>query len=174
MRDSNGFVALVPWSDTDLPVLERSNTDEMKRFLGGPESSEKLAVRHARYLRGWQTDDAFMFKITTPDAPQGVGALGYWPTKWQDHAVYEAGWSVETAHQGRGIASAAVRACLEHAARHGVLPVLYAFPRTDNVGSNLLCERLGFSLEGEHGREYPKGNPIRVNAWSYQLREVRR
>src|SRR5690606_38613372 len=43
-------VGLEPWGPRDLPVLERSNAPAMTLYLGGPESAEKLATRHAKYL----------------------------------------------------------------------------------------------------------------------------
>ncbi len=44
-------VAIEPWGEGDLPLLERLLGDPaMMEHLGGPESREKIAARHARYL----------------------------------------------------------------------------------------------------------------------------
>jgi len=172
IRDDDG-VWLKPWSPNDLPVLERSNTDEMTVYLGGPESPEKLAERHARFLRLWESGEARMFTIWSSEAAEPVGSIGYWTTAWHDALVYETGWSIATRHQGRGLASRALRKCLEYAASHGDRDSVVAFPRLDNLASNALCRKLGFVLAGEEDFEYPKGHPIRVNAWVFDLSLLR-
>ena len=66
-----------------------------------------------------------------------------------------------------------MRACLAHAAAHGTRDDVYAYPNVTNRPSNGLCRRLGFVLEGEQDFEYPKGHPIRANAWRYALGPLR-
>lgn len=168
------MIRLEPYGPADLPTLERQNTPEMTRFLGGPESREKLLDRHERYQRYWRTGEARMFRIVPDEAaspqPQAVGLIGFWSTTYSGEAVHETGWSVETAHQGRGFARAALRRLLDDARANGTHRWMLAFPRTDNVGSNALCRACGFTLLGEEAFEYPKGNPITSNAWRYDLR----
>ena len=166
-------VSLHRWSADDLPVLERSNTPEMTEYIGGPESPEKLADRQARFLRLWESGEAWMFTVSIPDAAEPVGSVGYWTTIWHGEPVYETGWSIATAYQGRGIASRALRKCLEHAAGHGDRDSVLAFPRIDNLASNALCRKLGFEFFDEEDFEYPKGHPIRVNAWLFDLSLLR-
>jgi RimJ/RimL family protein N-acetyltransferase len=163
------MVWLERWGPEDLTVLERSNTPEMTMFLGGPETADKLHERHARFLRYWDTGEACMFRIRSSEASEPVGSVGYWTTEWRDEPVYETGWSVHTAHQGHGIASRALAECLRHAAEHGDRNRVLAFPRVDNAASNALCGTVGFRFQGEEDFEYPKGNPIRVNVWLYEL-----
>ncbi|GAB2815514.1 GNAT family N-acetyltransferase [Alpinimonas psychrophila] len=166
-------VFLLPWTVDDLPVLQRSNTPEMTTFLGGPESPEQLVKRQANFLRRWEDDEARMFTIRTDSEGEPVGSVGYWKTKWANVGVYEAGWSIETRYQGRGLASRALRECLQHAAAFGDRQDVVAFPRVDNTASNSLCKSVGFAFRGEQDFEYPKGNPIRVNAWSFDLTALR-
>ncbi|MGK9147816.1 GNAT family N-acetyltransferase [Plantibacter flavus] len=170
-------IRLERYGPADLPTLERQNTPEMTTFLGGPESREKLLDRHERYQRYWRTGEARMYRIVLdePDGPAlgtGVGLIGFWSTTHGDEAVHETGWSVESAYQGRGIASAALRLVIDDARQHGTHRWLLAYPRTDNVGSNALCRRAGFELLGEQAFEYPKGNPIVSNVWRIDLGEV--
>ena len=172
-RSDHDSVRIVPWSTDDLPVLERSNTPEMTRFLGGPETDEKVVERHARYLRLWESGEARMFTIAADGVPEPVGIVGYWTTTWHDLHVYESGWNVLAGYQGRGFASRALSACLAYAADNGDRDVLVAFPRVDNAASNALCRTLGFELQGVEDFEYPPGNPIQVNAWRFDLRALR-
>ena len=46
-RDSK--IELGPYSDHDLPLLERSNSPEMTEHLGGPETGEQLEFRLKRW-----------------------------------------------------------------------------------------------------------------------------
>lgn len=166
-------LSLHPWSTDDLPVLERSNTPEMTSFLGGPETPEQLASRHARFLRLWEEGEARMFTVRVSSEELPVGSIGYWTKRWDNADVYETGWSIATPYQGRGWAARALAACLGHAARYGDRAEVFAFPRIDNAASNALCRSLQFRLRGEYAFEYPKGNPITVNAWSFDLASIR-
>lgn len=167
--DSERNVWLERWQVEDLPVLERSNTPEMTVFVGGPESDQQIVTRHAKFLHLWETGDARMFRIRSSSVAEPVGSVGYWKKRWRDRDVYETGWSVHSAHQGHGIASTALSDCLQHAADNGERDQVFAFPRTDNAASNALCARTGFTLVGEADFEYPKGHPIRVNEWMFDL-----
>ncbi|GAA3861043.1 GNAT family N-acetyltransferase [Leifsonia kafniensis] len=169
----NDHVSLHPWTADDLPVLERSNTPQMTTFLGGPESEEQLVKRQAKFLRLWKEGEARMFTIRADSEEEAVGSVGYWKTQWAKADVYEAGWSIATRYQGRGFASRALRDCLQHAAILGDRQYVVAFPRVDNAASNSLCKSVGFVFREEEDFEYPKGNPIRVNAWSFDLAALR-
>lgn len=174
-RASRPTIRLEPYGPADLPTLERQNTPEMTRFLGGPESREKLHDRHERYQRYWRTGEARMFRIVPDEGAAGghvqaVGLIGFWSTTHDEEPVHETGWSVETAHQGQGIARAALDLLLDDARANATHRWLFAFPRTDNAGSNALCRACGFVLLGEVPFEYPAGNPITSNAWRYDLR----
>lgn len=167
---SSRNVTLTPWGSSDLPVLERSNTPQMTRFLGGSETPEQLAHRHARYLRLWKTGDARMFRIDLDGEP--VGGIGYWRIERGEEHAYESGWSVESEHQGEGIATRALALCIEDARTHGDpdRSGLYAFPIPSNVASNRLCARAGFALLGTEAFEHPRAEPVSVNIWRLDLR----
>jgi RimJ/RimL family protein N-acetyltransferase len=171
--DSEHRVWLERWHFDDLPVLERSNTPEMTSFLGGPESDQQIIARHAKFLHLWETGEARMFSIRSATEIEPVGSVGYWQKQWRGIEVYETGWSVHTAHQGHCIAARALSECLQFAADNGDRDHVFAFPRTDNAASNALCRRTGFTLIGEADFEYPKGHPIRVNEWMFDLAALR-
>ncbi|MET0725786.1 MAG: GNAT family N-acetyltransferase [Leifsonia sp.] len=162
-------ITLVPWSDDDLDTLRRSNADEMMTYLGGPETEEQLVARHERYLRLAREGTARMFRIGTDAHPEGVGVIGFWQTEHEGLAVYEAGWSVETAHQGQGIASESLVAVIALARADGERPALHAYPRVDNLASNAICRKAGMELRGEFDFEYPPGTPIRCNDWAVRF-----
>jgi RimJ/RimL family protein N-acetyltransferase len=157
-------VAIEPWTDADLPVLQAQNTPEMTRYLGGPESDEKLLDRHRRYVAGCD-----MFRIVLLPERAVVGSTGYWEKSWQGEDVYETGWAVLPGYQGRGIALAAVRAVVARAAAEGTRRSLHAYPSVDNGPSNAVCRKAGFELLAVCDFEYPPGHPLRCNDWRLDL-----
>ena len=161
-------VTIQPWSDGDLPLLEKIQGDQdMMRHLGGPESREHIAQRHQRYLRLPETDH--MFKIIWGPEAEVVGSVGYWEKTWRDQLVYEMGWSVLPAYQGRGIATKAAEAVIERARLDHRHRFMHAFPSVSNAASNAICRKLAFSLLEECQFEYPPGNFMRCNDWRFDL-----
>lgn len=162
-------VRLEPWSDAELPLLRANNTPEMMRYLGGPEPEAKLLDRHRRYLAGHE-----MYRVVLLPGGEVVGNTGYWTKDWQGEPVYETGWAVLPAYQGRGVAVAAVRAVVAKAAAEGTRRYLHAFPSVENAPSNGVCRKVGFELLGECDFEYPPGHTMRCNDWRLDLTAARR
>lgn len=160
-------IHLEPWTDEGgLALLLRLNTPEMTEHLGGPETHEKVADRHRRYLR--LDDKGRMFRITADG--RTAGSIGFWETTWQGEPVWETGWGVLPEFQGLGIAAGAARLVIEEARAAGRHAHLHAFPATDHGASNAVCRKAGFTLCGESTVEYPKGNWHACNDWRVVLR----
>lgn len=162
-------VRIEPWSDDDLDLLRRINTPEMKRHLGGPETEEQVVARHERYVQFAGTGKGRMFRVVAFPAAQPVGSVGYWERVWHDETVYEMGWSVLPAYQGRGLATAALVAVVAEAAGRGTHRHAHAFPSVENMASNAVCRKAGFRLLGETGFEFPPGRLMRSNDWVREL-----
>jgi RimJ/RimL family protein N-acetyltransferase len=161
-------VLLQPWSEEDLPLLQKLLGDpEMMVHLGGPETPEQIARRHQRYLQLPETDH--MFKIVSSSTSEPFGSIGYWEKTWRDRPVYETGWSILPAYQRQGIATKAGEAVIEYARREHRHRCMHAFPSTSNAASNAICRKLGFALLEECEFEYPPGNALRVNDWQLDL-----
>jgi RimJ/RimL family protein N-acetyltransferase len=128
------------------------------RHIGGAESPEKIAERQGRYVA-----DPHQFRIV--DGGAAAGWVGFWEREWRGEAIYEIGWSVLPAFQGRGLASAATTLALDAARAAAGLPV-HAFPGVENAPSNAVCRKLGFSLvEADLSFEFPPGSMMVVNDW---------
>jgi RimJ/RimL family protein N-acetyltransferase len=156
-----------PWGPGDLELLQQLMGDPaMTEHLGGPESPEKIVDRQARYEA-----TPGMFKIIDVDSGEAVGSVGFWEKEWRDDTVYEVGWSVIPAFQGRGLASAATALVLEEARAAGEHRYVHAFPATDNAPSNGICRKLGFELLEALRFEYPpaSGNWMVCNDWRLDL-----
>jgi RimJ/RimL family protein N-acetyltransferase len=152
-----------PWGEEDLTLLQRLNGDPaMMTHVGGAESPRKIAKRHARYAA-----DSKQFKIVDDDVP--VGWVGYWEREWHGEQVYEMGWAVLPAAQGRGLATAATIEVIAKARAERERRFLHAFPSVDNAPSNAVCRKAGFTLLGAHAFEYPKGNLMQCNDWCVDL-----
>lgn len=158
------MIHLEPWGPGDLPLLTALLGDPaMMEHLGGPESAEKLAERQARY----ELPGSGMFKIVDEEP---VGSVGYWEREWRGGTVYEVGWSVLPAYQGRGYASNAMSLLLDVIRADGKHQYVHAFPGVDNAPSNGICRKLGFTLLEALEFEYPKGSFMQCNDWQLDLR----
>ena len=157
-----------PWGPGDLDLLQRLTGDPaMMEHLGGPEHPDRILERQARYE---QSGDGQMFKIIDATSGEAVGSVGYWMKDWHGEVVYEIGWSVLPAFQGRGLASAATRLAIHAARAERRHSALHAFPSITNPASNAICQKLGFTLVEELIQfEYPKGNYLTCNDWRLEL-----
>jgi RimJ/RimL family protein N-acetyltransferase len=159
-------VRIEPWGEADLPLLEKCLGDpEMMEHLGGPESPEKIAERQSRY----EQPGSKQFKIVDEATGEGAGWVGYWERDWHGRQVYEIGWSVIPAFQGRGIAGSATDEVIAIARSERRHRFMHAYPSVHNAPSNAICRKLGFTLFGPREFEYPKGNLMQCNDWRLDL-----
>jgi RimJ/RimL family protein N-acetyltransferase len=167
--NQNG-VRLEPWSEDDLDLdLQMLGDPEMTQYLGGPESAEHIAQRHARKVRLPDSGAGRMFKIVLQATGEAVGSVGYWESSWQGEDIHEMGWMVLTAFQGRGIASESTAQAIVQARSDGKYRFLHAFPAVENGPSNGICRKLGFTLVETFESEYPKGHFMQCNDWRLDL-----
>ncbi len=158
-------IRLEPWGAGDFELLRACVGDAaMMEHLGGPESEQKLRERQQRYER----EGSNQFRIVEPESGTGVGWVGFWEREWHGTQVYEIGWAVIPAFQGRGIASAATRQALALARGTGERRYAHAYPSVHNVASNALCRRLGFRLLGPFDFTF-RGELMSCNDWQFDL-----
>jgi RimJ/RimL family protein N-acetyltransferase len=159
-------VRLEPWGAADLPLLQKCLGDPaMMQHLGGPETPEQIAKRQARY----EQPDSKQFRIVDEATGEGVGWVGYWEREWHGDQVYETGWAVLPAFQGRGVGASATLLAIEDARAQRKHRFVYAYPSVDNAPSNAICRKLGFRLLGASEYEYPKGHFMTCNNWRFDL-----
>jgi RimJ/RimL family protein N-acetyltransferase len=94
-----------------------------------------------------------------------------WETRHGDETLYETGWMVLPAHQGHGVASAALALLIERVRGEPRFPSIHAFPPVGNEPSNALCRKFGFALVGQEDFVY-SGRLLRCNHWSLDTRAV--
>ncbi|MDQ4024001.1 MAG: GNAT family N-acetyltransferase [Actinomycetota bacterium] len=162
-------IRIEPWGPGDLPLLEKTMGDPaMTEHLGGAETPEN-AERQLKYERLAASGGGRMFKIVDVATGEAVGTVGYWDKRWRGEDVYETGWSVIPAFQGRGIAAAATALAIERAAADRKHRFVYAYPSVENAASNGICRKLGFELVEEREFEYPPGRRMLCNVWRLEL-----
>jgi RimJ/RimL family protein N-acetyltransferase len=137
----------------------------MMEHLGGPESAGKIAERQV----GYEQPGSKQFKIVDETSGESVGWVGYWERDWRGERIYEIGWSVIPAFQGRGIAGAATLQAVAAARSERECRFLHAYPSVENTPSNAICRKLGFTLNGPCEFEYPEGSLMRCNDWRLDL-----
>ena len=163
------MVRLEPWGEGDLALVQQLMGDPtMTEHLGGPESQEKLADRQRRYERLAGLGKGRMLKIVD-ETGAAAGSVGYWEKSWRDGVVWEIGWMVLPAFQGRGIAGQATEQAIRMARADGKHRFLHAFPSVENAPSNAICRKLGFTLLEECDFEFPVGHWMRCNDWQLDL-----
>lgn len=169
MDETGLLVEIQPWEKGDLLLLRAAmGTEQMTEHVGGPETDEQIAARHERYLSRLGGAGQ-MYKIVLSGAQRSVGTIGFWARPWRGETVFEIGWRVLPPFQGRGVATAAVRAAIEDARADGRHNHLHAFPAVENEASNAICRKVGFVLLAECDFEYPPGRIMRANDWALDL-----
>jgi RimJ/RimL family protein N-acetyltransferase len=165
-------VRIDPWGEGDLLLLQKCLGDPaMMEHLGNPMSAEQIAAQQRRYERLPDTGAGRMFKIVDAATGEGIGSHGYWERESSEGVVYETGWLVLPAFQGRGVATSATAHVIDRVRAEGKHRFLYAYPAVDNAPSNAICRKLGFTLMRVSEYEYPKdsGNILRCNDWRLDL-----
>jgi len=161
---------LQPWSENDLPLVERFlSNPQMMKYLGGPQDPDKILQAHRRYLALAVQSKGGKFKIVFGHPSVVAGSVGYRERTWQDKVIYEMGWSVFPEHQGQGIAGRAAAVLLLRIRSEKKYRFLHAFPSVSNPQSNSICKRLGFTNVEECETEYPAGCFMRSNNWRLDL-----
>ena len=162
-------VNIRPWSDGDLPLLERLMGDPaMTEHLGGPEAADKISERHQRYL-SINPGEGCIFAIVVGPERLPAGSIGYWEREWRGQKVWETGWSVLPEFQGQGVATRATMAVVDRAREEGKHQFIHAYPSVDNPPSNAICRKVGFTFVEELEFEYPKGHFMRCHDWRLDL-----
>jgi RimJ/RimL family protein N-acetyltransferase len=165
VTDPQGRVRIEPWGEGGLSLLEQLNTPEMTRHVGGPETSDELAARQAKFERR----DSRQYSLVAEPEGEAAGWVGYWETSWDDESIWEVGWAVVPRFQGRGIATAATAQLIELARAERRFRWMHAFPMVENTASNAIGRKLGFTLLGEIDFPGRRGGFVRCNDWRLDL-----
>jgi ribosomal-protein-alanine N-acetyltransferase len=153
-----------------LPIATTSLT--LRGFTLG-DASKMFAMSQERGMRAWIPDQVYedereaqrvlsylIAQYDNPDAPEKaplvlgvclrssgelIGHVGLSPAE----DVVEIGYAIEDAHQGKRLATEAVRALTDWGTRTLALPGVTGIVASDNAASCKVLENAGFALLGE-------------------------
>lgn len=156
-------MTLEPLAKDDLTFMSEleSNPVVMKE-LGGPLPPEAMRAKLEKRAALLAAGKAVIWKILDEGRPAGIVCL--WDSEHDGETMSEVGWMLKPEFHGRGLATKAARALIEHARRDPRWGALHAFTGVANAPSNAICRKLGFTLVGERKLEY-SGRLLRSNHW---------
>jgi RimJ/RimL family protein N-acetyltransferase len=140
------------WRDDDLPqALALWGDPEVMRFMdaAGPCDAERAAARLRRELQNAETHGVQYWPLFLRDTGEFVGCCGLRP---RSPGVYEMGFHMRPPLWGRGLATEAGRAVVEHARALGATG-LFAGHHPHNDGSRRALTKLGFRYT--HDEHFP-------------------
>lgn len=140
-------------SDAEDLFAFRSDAEEQE-YNGGPLISRGEADQLIRELAvKFRDESSLHWGLTLREEGRVVGLFGY-SNLSLEHRRSEVGYDLARSLWGNGYALEAMRAVLRHGFETMNLNRIYAVPRSDNLSSVKLLERLGFKLEGVHRDEF--------------------
>jgi RimJ/RimL family protein N-acetyltransferase len=152
----------------DLELYEGMLTDpRMMSELGGPLSRDGLDDKLRGIVEQVESGTTWYRVIVLADGTP-AGTVCIWDHDQGGEPITEIGWMVRPELQGRGLATQAVREILRAARAEGRWHAIHAFPGVTNPASSAICQRLGFSKDGELDIEYA-GRTLRCNKWVLDL-----
>ncbi|WP_199442639.1 GNAT family N-acetyltransferase [Umezawaea beigongshangensis] len=135
----------------ELRPLRADDTEDVVRLFAAPALSRYLAADLtdperaravvARGLAGTCPEGLGHWAFVLGDELVGLGHL--WPSLELPGDVPEIGWYVGVAHQGRGLATEAAAALLDHGLNRLGLPAVWALVHECDAGSLALAAKLG-------------------------------
>lgn len=134
-------------SDTDA-YAEMVGDAEVMRYLGGHAMSRQEAWRNMAMILGhWHLRGYGFWAVEERASGEMVGRVGCWyPEGWPQ---LEVGWALRRAFWGRGYATEAARASIEHAFGELGQTRVVSLINPENANSIRVAERLGERPGGE-------------------------
>jgi RimJ/RimL family protein N-acetyltransferase len=165
-------LVLREWDERDAAVMvDLFDTDEMDRRTP-LESPFDLAAadRYVRHARRCRTEVGSIQLAITEDGSVPLGEVLAFPGGRD--GVAELAYAVGHAHQGRGLASRAVRALLPHIAAAGYASAILLIA-DDNTPSQRVAGAAGFVRTAvPYVERRRKGNVLRLATWERDLQLV--
>lgn len=145
---SDGTVALRPWRDDDVPALVACCRDpDIVRYTRVPaDYTEAMARRFLEEKRAsWARGEEAHFAVVAAPDGELLGSLG---VHRQPDDRARVGYFLAAAARGRGVATRAVRLAARWAFENLGVARLELVTDPDNLASQRVAERAGFTREG--------------------------
>ena len=135
--------------EADLNAYAEMCADpEVMRYIGnGQPLSRSESWRNIAMMLGhWQLRGYGMWAVEEHSSGVMIGRIGCWqPEGWPG---FEIGWTLRRAYWGRGFATEAARAAMNHAFGELKQSHVISLTRPENAASRRVAEKLGEKLEG--------------------------
>ncbi|SCL14582.1 Protein N-acetyltransferase, RimJ/RimL family [Micromonospora nigra] len=140
------------WCPEDLPAMAAINADpEVMRWIadGSVLDRERSDARIAAYERHWQEHGFGLFALTLRPTGELAGFAGLAVPAFLPEIMpaVEIGWRLARRHWGRGLATEAARAVLDHAFGTLALDRLVSVHQIGNDASERVMRKLGMHLD---------------------------
>lgn len=166
--EAEGLV-LREWDESDAPVMvDLFDTDEMDRRTPLESPFDLAAAGHyVRHARRCRAEGGSLQLAITEDGSVPLGEVLAFPSGRD--GVAELAYAVGKPHQGRGLASRAVRILLPHVAEAGYAKAILLIA-DDNPPSQRVAEAVGFARTAlPYVERRRKGYVLRLATWERDL-----
>jgi RimJ/RimL family protein N-acetyltransferase len=161
---------LRPWRDEDIAAFDELNADaEVMEFL------PVLPDWPARARAHWETHGFGQWVVEVPGIAKFIGVVGLNAISYPAHftPAVEVAWRLARAHWGRGYATEAACAALDHGFDRLRLAEIVATTVPANQRSRRVMERLGMTHAAEDDFDHPRvpNGPLKRHVL-YRLRRT--
>lgn len=155
------------WCDLDMLAALASDSDIMRYIGKGPETREEVIQGVERAIRRWHEQGMSWWAVLDRHDERVIGRCCLQHVR--DVPEVEVGCAFARQAWGRGLASEAVRAALDHGFRVLGLPTVVALTHPDNARSRRMLERCGFLLDATIPLRGKRLNLYRITAQTWAV-----
>ncbi len=159
---------LRPWRDEDLAPFAALNGDPVvMEFFPSPLDRAESDAAAARIREHFAAHGYGLWAVEVPGVADFIGFVGLAVvSRFQAHFTpcVEIGWRLAREHWGRGYATEAARAALDHGFRDLAQKEIVSFTVPANLRSRAVMERIGMTRSPDDDFEHPllpEGHPLR-------------
>ena len=138
---------LRPVSLADIAVFETfyANSEVMSIRKFGVLTASAALLQLQNMVSHWRTHGFGLWAVLRRDTETFAGECGL---RWlEDGTAVELSYGLLPAHRGKGLATEATRAAIDHGVNQLGLAQIVALSRDDNVISHRVLEKLGMRLQ---------------------------
>lgn len=142
------------WRDEDLEPYARMCADpEVMRFIGAGStlSRDQAGEQVSRFVRDWEERGFGLWALEERGSGAFAGFAGLaFQEDWPEGGYKtEVGWRLDRPFWGRGLATEAARACVDHGLGNLGLGRIISIIQPENAASRRVAEKAGLDLRGE-------------------------